>query len=604
MSSYNYDELSKKLESLEKKINSWEESLTSGTHPWGMIDARRVTGSFEAKKNVKLNISELDLVNIYLDIPQIFTNIAIKASLSPDTYRQKTAGIIYLEATGNGNYWIIQIQDDSYWLVPKDNIIINTPVMKTLQSMFDCEGYQERKNQEFILKKPAKLSLNTNNKQWKLEKLGILNFNCSQSQSSFLESEIGQIKEERNKLKLQIQKIEEYIRKNNNNPELLPSQKQFQQLVHEVAEIKNQIATAKNQQQQLEQTQEELQSLRSLLETAEDDRKQMRLQIENLERSRNDYTTPQAQVTTRSITWKNLQEVNILTGHSDSIRTVAVSNWQDRQNIIASGSFDNTIKIWNLETGTLINTLQETSHINAIAIHPHESLLVSGCDDNKIQIWNLDTLTSIPLEVHTNRVLAVAISKDGQTMISGSRDHTLKIWSWTSSNLELRHDITEDYGTILALGITPNNQQIISVYGDNTVRVWDLEIGTLLTTLIRYTDLIWSIAISPDSKTLVCGSRDRTIQIIDLATGNLKQTFTKHKSAVWAVAISPDGNTLASGSSDNTIILWDLHTGEVKNTVTGHAKDILSLSFSADGQKLVSCSRDQKIIIWQPSITQ
>ena len=238
MSSAKYDELIKKLENLEKKFNLLEQSLAQGTHPWGMINARRVIGSFEPEKIIKLKISQSELVNIYCESPQIFANIAIKASLSADSYRQKTAGIIYLEPTGNGNYWIIPTQDSKYWLVPKDNIVINTPVMRTLQSMFNCEGYQERGTKEFILHKPAQVSPNHNEQQWKLDDLGELHFSQNQSKSSFLESEIKQIKEERAKLQSQIQQIEKYISKNNKSPELHPINIKFNELVQEFQKIK------------------------------------------------------------------------------------------------------------------------------------------------------------------------------------------------------------------------------------------------------------------------------------------------------------------------------------------------------------------------------
>ncbi|MGK7893516.1 MAG: hypothetical protein AB4372_07800 [Xenococcus sp. (in: cyanobacteria)] len=599
MSSSNYDELNKKLQNLEQRLHNLEKSVAEVANKSGVIGARQVTGYFQPQKNTKLNISQIELVNIYRDSPQILEGIAIKVSLSADSYRQKTSGEIYLEKTGNGNYWVVCTQDNNYWLVPRDNIFINTPVMKTLQLMFNCEGYQDRKTKEFILTRPAKLSLSPNNKQWKLEELGELNFSRSQSKASFLETEIKQIKEERTKLASQIAEIEKFVLNNKNSPELQAIKKQIIKPENkQLNKLQQEIIT--KQQQQLEEAKKERQNLQSLLDKAEEERQEMRSQIKELMRLQKTAPATKDQTNSASVNWKNAQEVNLLTGHSDSVRTIALSNWQERQNIIASGSFDNTIKIWNLETGKLINTLEESSRINAIAIHPQTSLLVSGCDDNKIHIWNLDTLTSIPLAVHTNRVLAVAISKDGKTLISGSRDHTLKIWHWEQSDLELRHNITDDYGTILALEITPNNQQIICVYGDNTVRLWDLETGKLIKTLTRYSDLIWSIAISPDSKTLVCGNRDCTIQIIDLATGNIKQTLTKHTSAVWTVDISPDGNILASGSSDNNIILWDLHSGEMLKTLTGHSQDVLSVSFSADGQKLVSCSRDQKIRIWQP----
>ncbi|MEM9276521.1 MAG: hypothetical protein AAGA80_26775 [Cyanobacteria bacterium P01_F01_bin.143] len=610
MSGISNDELAKKLEDLENKFNDLEKSLENGTHPSGMADAREVKGSFKQEKDPKFDISEDNLLDIYFHSPQIFADIAIKASLSADSYRQKTSGKTYLEKISNGNYWIISTKDGNYWLVPKHNIVINSPVMKTLESIFNCKGYKGRQTKDFVLNKPAQLSFDAISKQWKVEEPGELQFDLRQGKVSFLDSEIKQIQEERAKLQRQIEQVQKNITKNSSSPESQIIQ--LQELREEFQEIKKQVPKLKNQQldqsqkkiiekqqQQLEEAKKERQNLKLLLEKADQERQEMRLQIIKMTRSHTNISSTENQVNISSVNWENAKELDVLVGHGDSVRTVAISNWQDRQNIIASGSFDKTIKIWNLETGILINTLQETSRINAIAIHPQKSLLVSGCDENKTHIWNLDTLTSIPLEFHTNRVLAVAISKDGKTLVSGSRDHTIKIFNWTSSDLEVKHDLTEDYGTVLALEITPDNKHIISAYGDNTVRVWDLATGKLIKTIIRYSDLIWSIAISPDSKTLVCGSRDRTIQIIDLATGNIKQTLTKHTSAVWSVTISPDGNTLASGSSDNTIVLWDLNTGKAQKTLTGHSQDVSAVTFSADGQKLVSCSRDQKIRIWQ-----
>ena len=376
------DELIKRIENLERKFNILEQSLENKTHTSGVPGARQVTGAFEPKKNVKLNITQTELVNIYRDSSQILANIAIRASLTAESYRQKTSGVIYLEPTGNGNYWIVPTLDGNYWLVPKDNIFINTPVMKTLQTMFDCKEYQERRTKEFILNKPGKLSVTPNGKQWKLEELGELYFGYSQSKASFLESEIKQIKKEREKLELQIKEIEKYSITNNNYSKSQPSDIRFTKLLEEFETIKTQLSKPNNQQsdkslqniiekqqQQLEQAAQERQNLQSLLEKAEKERQELRSQIAALKRSRNtSSSTKEVQSTAIPINWKNAEELDILTGHSDSARTVAISNWQDRQNIIASGSFDNTIKIWNLETGKLINTLLETSLINAIAI--------------------------------------------------------------------------------------------------------------------------------------------------------------------------------------------------------------------------------------------
>ena len=57
-----------------------------------------------------------------------------------------------------------------------------------------------------------------------------------------------------------------------------------------------------------------------------------------------------------------------------------------------SGSTDDTIKIWNLNTGKEIRTLlAHSSDVNAIAISPNGHLMVSASDDKTVKLWNLNT---------------------------------------------------------------------------------------------------------------------------------------------------------------------------------------------------------------------
>ncbi|NMF65714.1 trypsin-like peptidase domain-containing protein [Brasilonema octagenarum] len=97
---------------------------------------------------------------------------------------------------------------------------------------------------------------------------------------------------------------------------------------------------------------------------------------------------------------------------------------------LASGSWDDTIKIWNLATGQLIRTLAGHSYsVNSVAISADGRTLASGSFDKTIKIWNLATGQLIrTLGGHSEWVRSVAISPDGRTLVSGSGDKTIKIW--------------------------------------------------------------------------------------------------------------------------------------------------------------------------------
>jgi WD40 repeat protein len=121
-------------------------------------------------------------------------------------------------------------------------------------------------------------------------------------------------------------------------------------------------------------------------------------------------------------------ERNRLLGHDSSVLSVSISS--DGQTLV-SGSLDNTIKIWNLETGELRRTLTgHDSSVYSVSISSDGQTLVSGSDDKTIKIWNLETgELRRTLTGHDSSVYSVSISSDGQTLVSGSLDNTIKIWN-------------------------------------------------------------------------------------------------------------------------------------------------------------------------------
>jgi len=300
------------------------------------------------------------------------------------------------------------------------------------------------------------------------------------------------------------------------------------------------------------------------------------------------------QPTVTSVASGNL--VNTLTGHSDWVRSVAISS---DGNTLVSGSADNTIKIWHLGTGVLKSTLTGHSKpILSVAISPDGNTLVSGSADKTIKIWNLGNLgLKSTLAGHSDWIYSIAISPDGNILVSGSADGTIKIWNLARG--VLKSTLTGHSGWVMSVAISLDGNTLVSGSSDNTIKIWNLATGVLKSTLTGHSKPIWSVAISPDGNTLVSGSIDKTIKIWNLRTLGLKSTLTGHSDWFRSVAISPDGKTLVSGSSDNTIKIWNLATGVLKSTLTGHSKLILSVAISPDGKTLVSGSGDNTIKIWR-----
>ena len=231
-----------------------------------------------------------------------------------------------------------------------------------------------------------------------------------------------------------------------------------------------------------------------------------------------------------------------LQGHTRDVFSVA---WSPDGTTLASGSGDDTVKLWNAADGTLLRTLQgHTDWVNSVAWSPDGTTLASGSFDETVKLWNAADGTLLrTLQGHTGWVRSVAWSPDGTTLASGSSDETVKLWNAADGTLfRTLQGHTRD---VRSVAWSPDGTTLASGSWDNTVKLWNAADGTLLRTLQGHTDNVWSVAWSPDGTTLASGSFDETVKLWK-KDGTLLRTLQGHTSSVWSVAWSPDGTTLAS----------------------------------------------------------
>ena len=260
-----------------------------------------------------------------------------------------------------------------------------------------------------------------------------------------------------------------------------------------------------------------------------------------------------------------------------------------------------------------------TGIVNSVAISPDRKYIASGSNDNTVKLWRVslflrgeDALVRTMWR-HFGHVFSVAFSPDGQYLASASGDKTVKLWHVETG--ECTRTIEEHSDFVVSVAFSPNGKTLASGSYDKTVKLWRvdqiLDGSNPLIRTMEHSDWVMCVAFSPDGQYLASGSGLilngtvklwRVDRILD-GSNPLVRTMEGHNGDVNSVAFSPDGQYLASGSGDNTVKLWHVDrildgSNPLVRTMEGHSGSVYSVAFSPDGQYLASGSSDDTVKLW------
>jgi WD40 repeat protein len=231
----------------------------------------------------------------------------------------------------------------------------------------------------------------------------------------------------------------------------------------------------------------------------------------------------------------------------------------------------------------------QTGHamrVDGLAFSPDAKLLASGSKDNTVRLWDAERALELRrLAGHTAWVKALAFSPDGRWLASGSVDGVVKLWE-VASGRELKN--MSGGGSINALAFSPDARLVVAGNAENSVVVWNAQTGQAERTLTGHAGAVLTLAFSPDGRLLATGARDNSIKIWDTGSGRELHTLKGHADRVRSLAFSPDGKRLASGSFDKTIKIWDAEKGRETRTLAGHTDPVMAVAFTDGGRNLVS----------------
>ncbi len=332
-------------------------------------------------------------------------------------------------------------------------------------------------------------------------------------------------------------------------------------------------------------------------------------------------------------------------GHSDEVRSVAIS--PDGKTAL-SGSWDRTLRLWDLSSGREIRKFEgHSGKVQSVAISPDGSTALSGSEGQnyigpgELKLWDLASGREIRKFVgHSSAVTSVAIAPGGETALSASWDNTLRLWDLASGR-----EIKKFEGYSGPVAYAPDGKTVLSgacdeLSKDNarcvkgSLRLLELARGRNIRKLVGHSGKVQSLAIAPDGKTALSGACDEydagewhcvrvslrlwdlasgreikkidgysgpvtyapdgktalsggldlTLKLWDLANGREIRSFGVHW-VVLSVAIAPDGKTaLSGGGGDHTARLWDLASGREIKKFEGHSREVKSIAIAPDGK--------------------
>ncbi len=232
--------------------------------------------------------------------------------------------------------------------------------------------------------------------------------------------------------------------------------------------------------------------------------------------------------------------------------------------------------------------------VTGVAFSADGQRLASGSSDQTVKLWDVPTGQETgTVATKIQEVQALAFSRDGHWLAAENSINTVTLWDAATGREVRTFRSNKPLGVlgsswVYSIAFSPDGRLLASGVDDKTIRLWDVETGRSVRDLGAARRSVIYIAFSPDGRWLASGGDDKTIKIWEVATGKEIQTLRGHKKSVYAVVFSSNGRYLASASADKSVKLWDVTTGREIHTLTGHASDVSSIAFSPDSRWLAS----------------
>ncbi len=267
---------------------------------------------------------------------------------------------------------------------------------------------------------------------------------------------------------------------------------------------------------------------------------------------------------------------------------------------LISSSFDRYIKVWDLETGKCLQSWQSSAPIYRIALSNDGKVLASGSECGSVFLWELATGKLLnTLAGHNSVVMSVVFHPNGQLLASGSFDTTIKLWDLTTN--ECIDTFTGHTQPIFSVAFNELGTQLVSSGFDTSIKVWDIKSSCCVHTLQAHSRVVVTAIFSPSGAQIISGSQDLTIRIWERANTDdwhCSKILQGHQNNLWSIALDSTGKTLVSSDVSGVLKFWDVESGQCWKTLHSIPKAVRAVAFHPQSNLLASSSENLQIYLW------
>jgi len=304
-------------------------------------------------------------------------------------------------------------------------------------------------------------------------------------------------------------------------------------------------------------------------------------------------STTALNVAAQTTTWVE----RTMRGHTEPVFALA---FDPAAAMLASGSLDGTVVLWNPETGERIGApLEGHKVVQTLAFSPDGTVLASG-GDKFVILWDPRSGEQLGESIELDHsTFGLAFSPDDRTLAVGSGS---TVWLIDTASAKLIKRPLDTHSEVWDIAFAPDGKTLASSGADGTVRRWDISSSKPIGLPLQGGGSIMSkVTFSPDGRTLAAGDASGRVRLWDMSTGRLIGKPLAAGGGITGLEFSSDGSLLATGGGDGGVRVWDVHSRvAIGGHLQGQQGPTDALAFSPDGRMLASGSDSGNVVIWGP----